>query len=392
MLRSRFDSLSTAHSSQRSGVPLSSLVRQRRFQITVGSFCLFFFFCLSWFYRSSSQHASPKSSGIPYAGPRSDAALEAGENGFLPLSEARDFCQRRRWEPYLTRDTRRKVYDLFLFNTELDFLEIRLNELDAEVDYFVILESDTTFQNQPKPLTFRENLSRFQAFEHKIIHRVLDAKDLVKIPKDDTWERERFTRNALFDQALLSLTANQSSPTSPQDGDVLLIGDVDEIPRPSILTSLRNCAFPPRVTLRTQMYYYSYQWLHRGDLWHHPQATYYHGPKGTIRPETLRSDPADTEIYMAGWHCSSCFGRMADLTNKITSFSHKSYNQPYFLDGKRLLQKVRRGEDLFEREGEMYDRVDANPDVPAFLKREENRARFAYMLDRDPGNGNFQDM
>lgn len=30
---------------------------------------------------------------------------------------------------------------MFLINTELDFLEIRLNELDQEVDYFVILES-----------------------------------------------------------------------------------------------------------------------------------------------------------------------------------------------------------------------------------------------------------
>ena len=103
-------------------------------------------------------------------------------------------------------------------------------------------------------------------------------------------------------------------------------------------------------------------------------------------------DEADAELFMSGWHCSSCFGTMADLKNKITSFSHKHYNQPYFLYTKRLLEKVRRGEDLFEREGEKYDRVDDNPDVPAFLQREENRKKFAYMLDRDPPNGNFQDL
>jgi beta-1,4-mannosyl-glycoprotein beta-1,4-N-acetylglucosaminyltransferase len=81
-----------------------------------------------------------------------------------------------------------------------------------------------------------------------------------------------------------------------------------------------------------------------------------------------------------------------ELKNKITSFSHKHYNQPYFLDTNRLLHKVRRGEDLFEREKELYDRIDDNPDVPAYLQTEENRKKFAYMLDRDPQNANFQDL
>lgn len=71
-------------------------------------------------------------------------------------------------------------------------------------------------------------------------------------------------------------------------------------------TELRNCAYPPRVTLRTQMYYYSYQWLRPGDLWHHPQATYFGGSK-TVRPESLRTGRTDPELYMTGWHCSSCF-------------------------------------------------------------------------------------
>lgn len=159
----------------------------------------------------------------------------------------------------------------------------------------------------------------------------------------------------------------------------------------SVLTALRNCAFPPRVTLRTQMYYYSYQWLHRGDLWHHPQATYFNGPE-TIKPESLRMDQPDAELYMSGWHCSSCFRTMDDLKNKIKSFSHKGYNQPYFLDTRRLLDRIRKGEDLFDRSKERYDRVDDNPDIPAYLKKEGNRQKYAYMLDRDLPNGNFEDL
>lgn len=129
----------------------------------------------------------------PYAGPQ-QALIEDGAHGFLQLREAWDYCQHRRWQPYATRNQHRKIYDLFLINTELDFLEIRLNELDKEVDYFVILESPSTFQMNPKPLYLKDNLSRFKDFQHKIIHRVLDVSGAKKIPKDDTWEHERFTR------------------------------------------------------------------------------------------------------------------------------------------------------------------------------------------------------
>lgn len=239
----------------------------------------------------------------------------------------------------------------------------------------------------PKPLYLKDKLSRFDNFKHKIIHQVLDDTGLEKVPKDDTWEHECYTRNALLNQVLLSLTGVQA----PNEGDVLLVGDIDELPRINTLTALRNCAFPRRVTLRTQMYYYSYQWLHRGELWHHPQATYYDGPD-TVLPESLRMDPSDAELYMAGWHCSSCFGTMADLRNKITSFSHKHYNQPYFLDTERLLDRVRTGRDLFDREKEAYDRVDDNPDIPMYLKKKGNRQRFAYILDRDAQNASFQDI
>jgi beta-1,4-mannosyl-glycoprotein beta-1,4-N-acetylglucosaminyltransferase len=46
----------------------------------------------------------------------------------------------------------RKVYDLVLLSTELDWLEIRLHTVADYVDYFVIVESPTTFTGKPKPL------------------------------------------------------------------------------------------------------------------------------------------------------------------------------------------------------------------------------------------------
>jgi beta-1,4-mannosyl-glycoprotein beta-1,4-N-acetylglucosaminyltransferase len=48
-----------------------------------------------------------------------------------------------------------------------------------------------------------------------------------------------------------------------QMGDVILVSDVDEIVRPAALQILRNCDFPLRLTLRSQFYYYGFQFLHQ---------------------------------------------------------------------------------------------------------------------------------
>lgn len=139
------------------------------------------------------------------------------------------------------------------------------------------------------------------------------------------------------------------------------------------------------------------KWLHRGD-WMHPQATYFNGfaPDATIKPEDLRSGAAFgkkyMELYNAAWHCSCAFPTLNLLMNKITSFSHKAYNHPYILNETKLVSRVRDGEDIFERPEEAFDRIDGNGDLPAYLQRPENRARFGYMLDRDPVNANFQDV
>ena len=74
---------------------------------------------------------------------------------------------------------------------------------------------------------------------------------------------------------------------------------------------------------------------------------------------------------------------MGDLCNKIISFASKEFNQPYSLELKRPSKVVRRGEDLFERPRELYDRVDYSPNIRGYLLQRENRKRFAYMLDRD---------
>lgn len=51
---------------------------------------------------------------------------------------------------------------------------------------------------------------------------------------------------------------------------------------------------------------------------------------------------------------------------------------------------MRKGLDLWDRKGEVYDRRDENADIPEILKGEE-RERFGYLLNRDGSNAAFVD-
>ena len=64
------------------------------------------------------------------------------------------------------------MLDAVLMSSELDLLEIRMNELDAVVDYFLIVESNATFTGLPKETYFANNRARYAKFEDKIIYRL----------------------------------------------------------------------------------------------------------------------------------------------------------------------------------------------------------------------------
>ena len=104
------------------------------------------------------------------------------------------------------------VFDCFIFNDELDMLELRLRFLDNIVDRFVLVESERTLSGERKDLHFENNKLRFSGFSGKITHLVAPANDM------GAWEYEFFQRN-FIKQGLINCS----------DEDIVLIADVDEI-------------------------------------------------------------------------------------------------------------------------------------------------------------------
>lgn len=74
----------------------------------------------------------------------------------------------------------------------------------------------------------------------------------------------------------------------------------------------------------------------------------------------------------------------------MKSFSHTELNKERFRERERIVDRVRRGKDLWDRWGQNYDRVEGNRDVPGYLRGRE-RKRFGYLLDRDGEDAGFVD-
>lgn len=361
---------------------------------------ILFFICATWIFSVYARRKHPflsrahEVTGQDIEFETVHPPVNIDNNGFLPLVGAKALCSSHRWPIYPKRNSRRKIFDLVMVNNEMDWLEIRLSTMEAHVDYFIIVESAITFTGHEKALVVKENWDRFEKWHKKIIYHVLQDPP---VDAKRTWDREDFQRNAMFSQVLPQLEGEKLA----KRGDVIIVADVDEIVRPASLMVLRNCDIPRRVTLRSRFYYYGFQWLHKGEEWAHPQATTYDGPSNTISPADLRNgeggnriaawwDKAD--LWNAGWHCSSCFKTVEDLLNKMSSFSHTGLNQDVFRDKMRIVDRVRKGKDLWDREGNVYQRIEGNTDIPELLTWQKERERFGYLLDRDGPNAGFTDM
>lgn len=124
-----------------------------------------------------------------------------------------------------------KIWDTFPFGGPgaLDMLELRLRTLDPYVDYWAITEATWDHQGGKKELDLLQNQDRFAPWLERIryIPMIRDPGDGVpddpfvreNASPDDTWVRENAQRDPLM-----------WGVRGIQDGDVILHGDLDEIP------------------------------------------------------------------------------------------------------------------------------------------------------------------
>lgn len=298
-----------------------------------------------------------------------------------------------------------KLIDCFTFFNELDLLEIRLKYLFDVVDYFVIVEADTSFNGDAKQMVFRDNMARFEPFMSKIIYVPINMKYFENKNKV-AWEREEYQRNCI---------QNGINTLKIKDTDLVLISDIDEIPNKDILINLKNDDktnidvkkqsklllilkavfysiksvfykminkdlgklksqlkliyftliknYSPPLNFKMYNYYYYLNFQKKDDLWAGVQCFQAKWLKIFTANELreFRKSPLQT-ANNSGWHFSYLGGKEM-IKYKIKNFSHQEYNVPEIVSDEYIDFCINNGYSLFE-----YYK---NPNIkPKYIKKE----------------------
>lgn len=252
------------------------------------------------------------------------------------------------------------IYDCFLFNNELDTLDIRLHELDHVVDKFVLVEATVNHVNKPKPLYFEENKNRFKKFQDKIIHIVVkDTPDVTL-----SWIINDFQ----FSQIARGLR-------DCKKGDTILISDLDEIPKAEKIREWKDKKGKLKVFEQILTYYFLNCVEYAKAPWKGTHMIKYEDFKGYKTPWILKFSVADTVIQDGGWHLSY-LGGVKKIQEKIVQQTHQEYNKEKYNTPEKIMKAMRSLRDPYGH-GMRFKIVD-----PAFLPTYvlKNKKKFAHLF------------
>lgn len=229
------------------------------------------------------------------------------------------------------------IYDTFLYNGEKDMLELRYTVLQDVVDEFIPIVCNRTF---------RGDLQRIE-------ENYLGEFQWVHLPKfNSPWVTEQCARNSIM-SALVDLKPD----------DMVLIGDVDEIPDPNNLRKVGSHV------MENFIYRFECKKMKRPCTISVLGKTILDG----ILPHQIRNEKNNLPFIFGGAHLCNFFMSPEEISKKIQSFSHEEFDKPEFTDPEMIRDRMSRGVDLFER-NDPEEIVYHDGVIPPFL--EEPYARF----------------
>ena len=256
-----------------------------------------------------------------------------------------------------------KIFDCFIFNHEIELLEIRLNILNDYVDKFVITEGDMTFSGFPKESHFLNNKERFSKWEDKIILNQINIPEF-----NSPWNREIYSRNAIVNLDIFN------------DDDLIITSDLDEIPNPEVLEHASEWVSDD-VHFTFQQSCYSY-WLNNlySDKWFGTRASTHKYLKNTtvddIREGTEdESKISGSIITNGGWHFTY-LGNEDHIRQKINSFCDRHYDVPEVTDN--ISDNLKSGKDVLNRHHIKYHRVNLDDSFPQYIL--DNQEKYSHWI------------
>lgn len=286
-----------------------------------------------------------------------------------------------------------KVIDSFLFNNELDLLEIRLNYLSPYVDYFIITEADETFGGAPKQLNYLNNIQRYKKFHSKIIYNIIRKipKDFSNFNKPD----KRFTDYYLsyphkhFGKPLINQLKQFQREVYQRDSqingickiampsDLLILGDLDEIPNHRVLIDIKQATIPDdqHVNLAMSWYMYYFNIKFNKEWFGIRICKYSYLDDKSV--DLLRYPLEDRFLQKfriienGGWHFSF-FGGEKKIKEKLDAANYQGKRTRLFLKfldylfPNRISNKIKKNRDILNM-GRVFKKVDVANEFPVEL-------------------------
>jgi Glycosyltransferase family 17 len=254
------------------------------------------------------------------------------------------------------------VVDTFTFFNELDVLALRLAILTDVVDRFVLVEATETFTGIPKSLNFLEHRDdpRFAPYRDRITHVIVND-----LPRGTPWQREFAQRNAI-----------RRGLADCHDTDLILISDVDEIPRPRSILEARSIGTQHRgesIAFRQTLYGYTLNWRHVRP-WFGTRAMLYgdiEQPNDYRRTQGPRYE-RESVIPDAGWSFS-WFGGVASIQAKARAYSHVHVANAPNMEPAHIAECIQQGQPLVSGEVGEYVWADIDDTYPGLITADPDR-------------------
>lgn len=260
-----------------------------------------------------------------------------------------------------------KIFDCFMFSTEIELVELRFMELYDSVDYFVLSESNTTHTGKPKELVFEKNKDRFSEYNKKIVYlQIEDLPNYDPNTYNGMWGAENGQRNALM----------WGLETLASKGDKIFISDCDEIwNKKSAIKHLNDTRW---LVFEQKLYYYYVNCIQNQKWYGTVMANY-----GTFNVlQDLRNFARNIDytkynrdfvIENGGWHYSF-MGGASRIREKVENIAESCLIVDKVGNIKEIDDKINNLEDLWGRKDDftkkqIVDLQDSPEKINEFLKK-----------------------
>jgi len=230
-----------------------------------------------------------------------------------------------------------------MLSTEIQLLELRIEETKEFVDTIILIEVRTCISADlifwalfrrircltERPRRISQYTTRKEYYEDSPpIRRLSTGKFEYSIDVITAliWPRQvqleatpgsPWNNEALMRNTLTRIIHEQT--TNVHLGDLIIMSDIDEIPSRAALTLARTCEIPPWLHLSMKNYMYSFEFpLHDHGYW---RASIVTATSDVVYSHQRHSDDL---LLGAGWHCSWCFATIEEFVSKMQVNDQKS--------------------------------------------------------------------